>query len=39
MLDIFNTAKRRRGDLVVECQTPEREIGGSIHTQVAVLYP
>ena len=29
----------RRGCLVVECQTPEREDGGSILTQVAVLYP
>ena len=29
----------RRGGLVVECRTPEREVGGSILTQVAVLYP
>ena len=29
----------RRGDLVVEHQTPEREDGGSILTQVAVLCP
>ena len=29
---------RRRG-LVVERRTPEREVGGSILTQVAVLYP
>ena len=29
---------RRRG-LVVECRTLEREVGGSILTQVAVLYP
>ena len=28
---------RRRGGLVVECRTPEREVGGSILTQVAVL--
>ena len=30
---------RRRGGLVVKRRTPEREIGGSILTQVAVLYP
>ena len=29
----------RRGGLVVERQTLEREVGGSILTQVAVLYP
>ena len=29
----------RRSGLVVELQTPEREVGGSILTQVAVLYP
>ena len=30
---------QRRGSLVVERRTPEREVGGSILTQVAVLYP
>ena len=30
---------RRRGGLVVERRTPEREAGGSILTQVAVLCP
>ena len=29
----------RRDGLVVEHQTPEREVGGSILTQVAVLCP
>ena len=29
----------RRGGLVVERRTPEREVGGTILTQVAVLYP
>ena len=29
----------RRDGLVVERRTPEREIGGSILTLVAVLYP
>ena len=29
----------RRGGLLVERRTPEREVGGSILTQVAVLYP
>ena len=29
----------RCGGLVVERRTPEREVGGSILTQVAVLYP
>ena len=29
----------RRGGLVVERWTPEREVGVSILTQVAVLYP
>ena len=29
----------KRGDLVVERRTLEREVGGSIFTQVAVLYP
>ena len=29
----------RRGGLVVERRTPEREVGGSILTRVAVLYP
>ena len=29
---------RRRG-LVIERRTPEREVGGSILTRVAVLYP
>ena len=32
-------ADRRRGGLVVERRTPEREVGGSILTQVAVLCP
>ena len=27
----------RHGGLVVECPTPEQEVGGSILTQVAVL--
>ena len=31
--------KRRHSGLVVERRTPEREIGGSILTQVAVLCP
>ena len=29
----------RRGGLVVERRTPERKVGGSIFTQIAVLYP
>ena len=29
----------RLGGLVVERRTPEREVGGSILTRVAVLYP
>ena len=29
----------RRDGLVVERRTPEREVGGSSLTQVAVLYP
>ena len=29
----------RRGGLVVERRSPEREVGGSILTQVAVLCP
>ena len=29
----------RRGGLVVERRTPEREVGGSILTHVPVLYP
>ena len=29
----------RRSGIVVERRTPEREVGGSILTQVAVLYP
>ena len=29
----------RRGCLVVEHRTPEREVSGSILTQVAVLFP
>ena len=29
----------RHGGLVVERGTPGREVGGSILTQVAVLYP
>ena len=29
----------RRGCLVVERRTPEREVSGSILTQVAVLFP
>ena len=28
-----------RGGLVVERQTPERDVRGSIFTQIAVLYP
>ena len=39
-LDIgFLMTRRRHGGLVVEHQTPEREVRGSILTQVAVLYP
>ena len=37
-LDVRNFVGRR-GGLVVERLTPEREVGGSILTQVAVLYP
>ena len=37
--DRFNTYTGRRGGLVVERRTPEQEVGGSILTQVAVLYP
>ena len=29
----------RRGGLVVEHRAPVREVGGSILTQVAMLYP
>ena len=29
----------RRGGLVVQRRNPEQEVGGSILTQVAVLYP
>ena len=29
----------RRGGLVVQGQTPEREVGGSILTHVIVLFP
>ena len=37
---IFNTKKKlgERGGSVVECRTPEREVGGSIPT-AAVLCP
>ena len=43
-VDIMSTRthtknKRRCAGLVVERRTPEREVGGSILTQVAVLYP
>ena len=31
--------RRRRAGLVVERWTPERAVGGSILTQVAMLYP
>ena len=30
---------KRHGGLVVERRTPEREVGGSILTQVAMFYP
>ena len=30
---------RRRGGLVVERRAPEREVGGSILSQVSMLYP
>ena len=36
---LFHYPPWRRGGLVVERRTPEREVGGSILTQVAVLYP
>ena len=34
-----NVEAGRRGCLVLERRTPEREVGGSILTQVPVLYP
>ena len=36
---MHNDTNRRRCGLVVERQTLEREVGGSILTQVAMLYP
>ena len=33
------SSRTQRGGLVVERRTPEREVGGSILTQVAVLCP
>ena len=39
VLVLCPSSSRRRGGLVVERRTPERGVGGSILTQVAVLYP
>ena len=38
-LFVYRDDSGRRRGLVVERRTPEREVGGSILTRVAVLYP